>query len=187
MSITGLALKHAANRGYYVSPDGAVISSRGRKLCTNVQRGYHYISVKWRGKSRTVAVARLQAYQKFGDRIFEPGLQVRHLDGNPGNNTADNVAIGTILENALDKPKHVRVRSARQMVLARRKFTDSEVSEMRIARVNGMTLAALAQKYGGSVGNMCNIVNGKRYIYTREDLEASWDGCRSVTSIKRKV
>lgn len=40
------------------------------------------------------------------DRPRPPGMQVRHLDGNPENNCINNLAWGTSKENRLDAVKH---------------------------------------------------------------------------------
>ena len=54
----------------------------------------------------------LQACQKFGDKIYEEGMVVRHLDGNPLNNTWDNIEIGTDYDNHMDRSRKDRVEHA---------------------------------------------------------------------------
>ena len=55
---------------------------------------------------------RFMGYLKFGDEIYTKGMQVRHLDGNPLNNSWDNIAIGTQRDNTYDIPKEKRLQSA---------------------------------------------------------------------------
>lgn len=57
-------------------------------------------------------VHQLQAYQKYGDLLFNDGIVVRHLNGVPTDNSWDNICIGTHSDNMLDKPKYVRERVA---------------------------------------------------------------------------
>ena len=64
------------------------------------------------GRSYTVMVHRLIAYQKYKEKMFEKGIQCRHFDGNSHNNFDDNILIGTALDNAMDKPPEVRKRAA---------------------------------------------------------------------------
>lgn len=101
----------ARDKGYAVTSDGRVISPSGRerKLQTN-KNGYKWFRPS--GDAAPVKVHRLQALQSFGDAMFDPGIECRHLDGNPGNNSASNIAIGTRSENAMDKPESVRMRCA---------------------------------------------------------------------------
>jgi hypothetical protein len=36
---------------------------------------------------------------KYGDLLYEEGTVVRHLNGDPGSNAWDNIAIGTMSDN----------------------------------------------------------------------------------------
>lgn len=67
-------------------------------------------------------VHRLQAYQKFGDKIFENKIVVRHLNGNYLDNSWDNILIGTFSDNKMDIPKENRIKSA---TTASRKMQDN--------------------------------------------------------------
>ena len=96
---------------------GVVTNSNGfiRKLrlsTSNSRIKYYVFSVRCDGKSYPVAVHRLQAFQKFGTRMFESGMVVRHLDGNPLNNSVENIEIGTNSDNMMDIPKEVRITKA---------------------------------------------------------------------------
>jgi hypothetical protein len=64
------------------------------------------------GKSSTIKVHRLVAYQKYGDKIFQSGIQVRHKDGNSLNNFENNILLGTPSENSMDKTSEVRISMA---------------------------------------------------------------------------
>jgi hypothetical protein len=125
------AIVNAHQMGYKVTDDGRVLSpftgrerilwndkKRYRKLQTDI-KGYLCFGI---GKCASkVMVHRLQAYQKFGNKIFEDGIQVRHLNGNSLDNSFDNIAIGTASDNMMDKPKALRVRQAS---LANKKHKD---------------------------------------------------------------
>ena len=64
----------------------------------------------------------MQAYQKFGNLIFQDNIQVRHLNNNSQDNSWDNIEIGTAKENAMDKFEHVRKNAA---TIASRKMQDN--------------------------------------------------------------
>jgi hypothetical protein len=85
-----------------------------RKLYTN-KNGYLFFSVRFNNikHPKNIPVHRLQAYQKFGDTIFDKNVVVRHLDGNPQNNSYENIGIGTQSENMYDIPKEKRIAHAK--------------------------------------------------------------------------
>lgn len=60
-------------------------------------------------RNGSVLVHRIQALQKFGDKIFKDGIVVRHLNGEKTDNSWDNIAIGTHKDNAMDIPKEQRL------------------------------------------------------------------------------
>lgn len=114
MSKSNDAVRAASSKGYVVTEAGDVISRAGklRKLAiqppSSGRPSYMKLSIKLGDQSFPVPVHKLQAYQKFGEKMFEPGIVVRHLDGNSLNNTPDNINIGTQVDNALDRPNHER-------------------------------------------------------------------------------
>ena len=101
---------------YEVSDQGRVRSLRFGKVRL-LRPGFNhfgYGSVHlWRegAKSSTsCTVHTLVASAFIGPR--PEGQHVRHLDGNPRNNTSGNLSYGTVRENALDTVRHGRNRAA---------------------------------------------------------------------------
>ena len=78
-------------------------------------RGYPVISIPTGGSRGRypIKVHRLAAYQKFGDKLFEKGMQVRHLNGNKLDFSFENIELGTGKENCQDIPKEQRVRASK--------------------------------------------------------------------------
>lgn len=102
-------------RGYRVSPCGKIVrlEQNPPRIFQKDKGGYLLFTARSANKrTRNCSVHRLQAYQKYGEQIYQEGLQVRHLDGNNQNNSADNIVLGTPLENAHDKPPEVSIRAA---------------------------------------------------------------------------
>lgn len=91
-------------KGFRVTPDGTVIGLRGLPRKCRELDGYLYFIVS----GKNCRAHRLQAFQRFGEAIYQPGNQVRHKDGNRKNNTPDNLILGTQKENEADKPIEVR-------------------------------------------------------------------------------
>ena len=84
----------AYKKGYFVNRDGDVISPFTNKVLKPLRSGkcrYYRITVN----KQKVCIHKLMAYQKYGDKIFEEGIVVRHLNDDPKDNSYDNIIIGT--------------------------------------------------------------------------------------------
>lgn len=78
---------------------------RERKVFTT-PKGYFRVVVVKNGRATATYVHALVLDAFVGPRPL--GMQGRHLDGNPQNNTPSNLAWGTFLENAADRARHGR-------------------------------------------------------------------------------
>jgi hypothetical protein len=123
-------------KGYRVV-DGIVMSpysKEPRTLYTKMTKkhcSYKFTIKTSEGKGFGIPVHKLVAYQKFGDKAFETGTHVRHLDGDSLNNSEENIALGTPSENSFDRPHNKRKQSAIKTATAHRKFSDKECEEIR--------------------------------------------------------
>lgn len=99
------ALIHAHKIGYRATNDGRVISPRGREIKLQQLHGYKYFNVWHNGRAAHVTVHRLQALQKYGERLLNAKIETRHLDNTRGNNAAYNIAIGSHRVNCNDTPR----------------------------------------------------------------------------------
>ena len=122
-------IKHAFERGFDIDKEGNVIGIRGNKLKGCNERGYIQFSMRINDKRVNIFAHRLQAYKKFGDKIFEEGIVTRHLDGNPINNSWDNIEIGTHSDNMMDMKPEVRSSKAMHATSFVRKFDRDEVKK----------------------------------------------------------
>lgn len=89
------------------------------------------------------------------------GMVGRHLDGNTANNRADNLAWGTVAENAADKVIHGTRLSGERSALSR--LTVVQVREIRARRSAGEQSKEIAACYGVSVGTVNDIVARRRW------------------------
>ena len=113
-------------------------------------------------KKHNVLVHRLVAYQKYGNDIYNKGIEVRHFDGDSLNNCDNNILIGTHSENMMDIPEEERVKKAIKASLEVRVLTDEEIEKVRADRIKGFTFQELADKYNLSgKGHAHYIVNNK--------------------------
>lgn len=162
LSISNQALLYAVNRGYKVN-NGEVISPYGKTLKLQNYNGYLSFSVRGVRSSRKVAsirVHRLVAYQKYGNKIFEPEIVVRHLNGNSLDNREENIEIGTQLDNVMDRKSEDRMVHSIKASTKLRKFTDEIMNQIRLDRKAGMSYKDLMKKYNiSSKGSMSYMIN----------------------------
>ncbi len=99
----------AYKKGYRVI-DGNVFYNGNIVSNYTDDSGYYVIRVKnEEGKGVNIRVHRLAGYQKFGDKIFEKTLQIRHLNSDKNNNKEYNIGIGTQSENQMDRSPENRI------------------------------------------------------------------------------
>lgn len=127
--------------------------------------GYIRATIRYKGKAITYLVHRLAAYQKYGRRLFEPGIQVRHLDGDSSNYSLSNIAIGTASENQLDKTPLARHRSARAAACKTRRLTQDQANDLREKRAGGWLYKDLCDFFKLSKSTVSDIVNHRTYKY----------------------
>lgn len=135
MNDSQISLIKAYEKGYRII-NGEVISPSGKVRKTDLDtQGYKRFTIAIKDilnskkirRHRAIAVHRLVAYQKYGIYMFNPNIEVRHLDGNQLNNIETNIVIGTHVENMMDVPKYKRVEHAKIASKKIRKFTDDEM------------------------------------------------------------
>ncbi len=140
----------ATQKNYKITSDYSIVSPRGRRLkLMKDHKGYllfHVYSSEDK-KIYPVLVHRFIAFKKFGDAIFQTGIEVRHLDNNSQNNNPNNLALGTRRENILDIPEDRRKEIAKNAGQSKTGFSTSDIIHIREDRSQGMTLRAIARKY----------------------------------------
>lgn len=156
--------------GYSASADGVAISTRRRRVpltlrTTVTTKGYLTVSVATTTGFRPVGVHQLVADAFLGPRPFE-GAQVRHLDGNPKNNCASNLAWGDALANAADRQRHGRYARGTQHPGAR--LTEEQVRALLEKRSSGVRVKALAALFDVSVSTVEDIIYGKQWRHVVE-------------------
>lgn len=105
------------------------------------------------GKRKTCRIHDLVAAAFFGPK--PKGLVVRHLNNNPANNRADNLAYGTYKENEDDKIENGTWNTRNGGA----KITPAQVFEIRNKSGSGSSQKQLATEYGVSRPTITRIVN----------------------------
>ena len=156
----------AFQKGYTPLKNGNIIGTSGKPLSLNKKdtRGYLVFGVRNYKKRETIKIGfhRFIAYCKYGDKLFEDNIEVRHLDGNKENNNWDNIEIGTHSQNMFDKDEEVRLTQAIKASNNIRKFSDEQMEDIYKDRETGMTYKEIMKKYNiSSKGTLSYMINTK--------------------------
>lgn len=156
--------KILVERGYKMSKEGLCFAPNGKQVVGSVSSsGYVASAIRVNGKHSHFRFHRLMGYIKFGDKIYEKGMQVRHLDGNPLNNSWANIEIGTQSENRYDMTEEARMRSALKATQKVKRYSDEDVIKMKEMHNNGVPYSTIMKTFGiSSKGTLSFIIN-KRY------------------------
>lgn len=156
MKKSEVAIKTAIQKGYRVV-NGAIEYKGRTRMLQKDRHGYLYFSIRIPLGQAKVFVHRLVAFQKYGDLVFEDGMQVRHLNGDQTNNSNQNISIGTASQNNMDKPKWIRQKAAKRAAMAKKKHDHSAII-MYHQKTNNYTKTMAA--FGiGSKGTLHFILN----------------------------
>lgn len=154
----------AYNLGYRVTRKGILLNSNGDEMsCRLDKHGYYERTLRVNSQDKKwthLMIHRLQAYQKYGDKIYEPGIQVRHFNGNSKDNSYNNIGIGTAHDNAMDKDVAVRLSSSRMAAKSLPlRYSKEKILSIKNDRKNGLTYSEIMKKYGisskGTVSYIC--------------------------------
>lgn len=164
--------------GFYQVSDNGIVKSLDRIIKYKDNRGFlkkgKIVSVytdrigrKWvhlqkGGKTFNKKISCLIAEAFIGPRPYNN--VVRHLDGNPANNTLANLAYGTQKENIQDALRHGTMRGWFES-----KFSDHEIIDIRADR---RPIGVIAKEYKVSDATIINFKLGKR-LNTRKHLLSS--------------
>ena len=124
--------KYAYDKGYRITKEGVFKNPEGKILKGYKHNGYRKYKLRVPGnynKYYHFKLSRFQAYCKYGDKIYNEGIVVRHLNGIRDDDSWDNIAIGTQSENMMDKPKDVRMRASLIAASYNRKYDVIKVRE----------------------------------------------------------
>jgi len=156
----------AFEKGYRVLLCGVPVSKFGHVLKTRTNSsGYRSIGIKLDGKTISIYLHKLMAYQKFGVDCFKHGIEVRHFNGNSEDNSYFNIGLGTHSENMLDVEVHIRLRNGRAAGRANSNLEDKDILDMREEFAKGRTLSWAVSKYSIAKSTASYIKNRRTYKY----------------------
>jgi hypothetical protein len=156
--------KEAFERGYRITKEGQALNPSGIEIGFISNQSitkYYVFNIRQFSDRRTVCVKvhRLQAFQKFGDKIYENGIVVRHKDDDSFNNNWDNILIGTDLENSYDKSKEKRILNCKGSTKINQKYSQELIDEIRTLYNNGAKQFELVKKFNIPKSTIHHILN----------------------------
>lgn len=147
---------------YTIDKDGTLRNRKGNIVGKGKTKKYKRIQVRLCKIQKDIFVHKLQAFAKYGMEIYKDGIMVRHLDGNPSNNSWDNIAIGTAHDNAMDIRKEIRTKRAIHASKKRIKYQN--VEEIRsYHKDNGNSYRLTMQRFNiSSSGTLSHILKDRK-------------------------
>lgn len=143
--------------GFRIDNSGNLYNPRGKLLKGCTRKGYKCFKFRVDYETYYISVHRFQAYVKFGERLFEPNIMVRHLDGNPLNNSFSNIEIGTGSQNQFDIPRKERLKRSSVHI----RYSPEVVKEIREKRKQGYKYSDLMKEYNiptkSTIHNILNV------------------------------
>lgn len=149
----------AKKKGYTCDEEGNIYGTRGIKINPLEAPDRQKFTIRTneitgRRSTTTIPVHRFIAYCKFGDKLFQESILVRHLDGDVLNNSWDNLELGSQSENMMDRPKEARIAHAKRAASFIRKYTDEEEKEIYNFYLNCKSYKKTIEKFNVSNKNM---------------------------------
>jgi hypothetical protein len=155
--------------GYAVGTDGTIWSCwrpdgslreewRNRKTYVVLGGGTPHAGIKLRtARSESVCFYVHQLVLQAFDGKCPPGMECRHLDGDPLNNNLENLAWGTHKANMADKKRHGTSRNGTTKLHA------SDIADIREARKRGVSARLLALLYEVTEDTITEITCGRTW------------------------
>lgn len=150
-------IKLAYIKGYRII-DNECYNPKGKKINGTIKMHpipYKQLSIKTAKGARSIFYHALLAYQLYGEKYFEKGTVVRHLDGNSLNNTAVNLQLGSQRDNKFDISAIVRSSIVVKSNKTKRRLSFELLTKIKEDYlINGMPAKQLYLKYGTCLNTM---------------------------------
>ncbi len=145
---------HPIHKNIFVSPTGEVFK---RLEVSNSSGGYHTVHVTTNKTVRRHTLI-LETYKGLSF-----GRVARHLDGNPANDSVENLEWGTQKENLADAILHGNTTRGEKNKHA--KLTANQVLEIRRRLSEGESSICLVSEYRVSLGCICDISHRRTWSW----------------------
>lgn len=118
----------AVEKGYTINKQGNVRNPKGNTVNGFLNKeGYRTFGIRNKTAVYKIAFHRFQAYQKYGDLIFDSKMVSRHKNNIISDNTWNNILIGSQSMNMMDIPKETRIKRAIHAASFLKKYNNEKV------------------------------------------------------------
>lgn len=159
-------------KGYDINKHGIIINSKGEFIegyIHTLKSGYERKEITIRHDKKLINIChhRLQAYKKYGKKIFEKGIMVRHLNGNSLDNNWKNIEIGSNSDNQMDRDLKSRLESS----LIASRFKQNQSRDINIRELiyedlkNNIPYSEIMKKHGVTSKGTLSFMKNKSIEY----------------------
>ena len=152
--------KHPYLLDVWVSLDTLEVYQGYRLLSASPSSGgYHTLKIKLAANKYKTVRRHIIILETFKG-IRPKGAVARHLDGNPGNDTPNNLEWGTYTENGQDTIKHGNTTRGSKNTQA--KLTEDQIKIIiNLIKEEKLSGRAIARQFGVSAQTICDIKKGR--------------------------
>lgn len=160
--------------GFFLGSDTSAWSQWGRGSCVDSgnprkmvrlklsvrNNGYVTVGLRRKGEKQIAFYVHRLMLETFVGPCPD-GMECRHLDGNPKNNSLGNLAWGTKKQNGEDRISHGTRHNGERSPIS--KLTDENVREIRKLSRDGLTQYEIASRFGIVRENVSAILVGRTW------------------------
>jgi hypothetical protein len=137
-------LEWVLEKGWNIDQNGQITNPKGEIKKGSLTYGYLKVGIKiteLQISSYALKIHKFQAYKKYGEEIFNPGIVVRHLNGIKTDNSWENIIIGTQSDNMMDRNESDRIKHSKE----RRKYSQEVKSQLIKERELGKSFGQISK------------------------------------------
>lgn len=154
-------LEWVSKIGWEINEDGRVTNPKGKIRKGTLTCGYLKVGIKIPElgiSSYALKLHKFQAYRKYGEEIFNPGIVVRHQNGDTVDNSWGNIIIGTQSDNMMDRDEQDRIRHSKE----RRRYSQEVKSRLIQERESGKSFARISREQSIPLQSVKDIIRKGR-------------------------
>lgn len=147
---------------YTIDNNGILKNSKEKVVGSLNRQGYQKIQITLDGKCKEVFTHRIQAFKKFGRKMYETGIQVRHLNDIKIDNSWDNIELGTAKDNYQDRGRKSIEATQRIATQASIKYSKELIEQAKEYYKETNNLKATAIKFNIPESSLHYRIKGKK-------------------------
>lgn len=147
---------------YTINDDGILKNRKGEIVGSKNRQGYEKIQIRLGGKSKDIFTHRIQAFKKYGRKMYDKGIQVRHLNDIKTDNRASNIALGTARDNYQDRGKDSIAAAQKRATEASTKYSNELIEKARAYYEKTNSLKETSEKFNIPAPSLHYRLKGKK-------------------------